>query len=174
MIKFIYLDMDGVLANFDAEMIRTFGKHFDEIGTDAISRWDIISNHVQDVYARLAPMPDADALVAGVCEACVRYDYTPAILTAIPKYGRIPDAVPHKKEWIRTRWPILHKNFNIGPHAVDKQNFAKPGHILIDDSHLNIPQWNAAGGFGILHTSAAQSLEQLNRFLEEQHASISR
>jgi len=172
--RYIYLDMDGVLADFDAEMIRKFGGRFDTIAPDAVSRWALITQHAPDLYADLQEMIDADALVAGVIQACVQYDYTPAILTAIPKYGRLPNAVTHKKEWIRTRWPVLHKNFNIGPHAVDKQTFAKPGHILIDDSYMNIPQWNAAGGFGILHTSANDSLEQLNKFLEGQHASISR
>jgi 5'(3')-deoxyribonucleotidase len=161
--------MDGVLADFNGAMVDYFGVPFDEIGTSSEHRWELITNTCPDVYSQLRMLPDADELVAGVIEMCVMHDYVPAILTAIPKFGRLPDAVRHKKEWIRTKWPVLHKNFNIGPYAVNKQDHATPSSVLIDDSPLNIPQWNAAGGHGILHTSAAQSLEQLTSFMEAQH-----
>jgi hypothetical protein len=164
--------MDGVLADFNGAMLDHFGVPFNKLGTSSEHRWELITGTCPDVYSQLRPLPDADELVAGVAEVCATYDYIPAILTAIPKFGRLPNAIPHKKEWVRTKWPILHKHFNVGPYAVDKQNHAKPGHVLIDDSHLNIPQWNAAGGYGILHTSAKQSLELLNAFMETTHARI--
>jgi 5'(3')-deoxyribonucleotidase len=171
--RIIYLDMDGVLADFNGAMLDHFGVPFSELGTSSEHRWELITSTCPDVYSQLRVLPDADELVAGVIEACVTYDYVPAILTAIPKFGRFPDAVQHKKEWIRTKWPVLHKNFNIGPYAVNKRDHAKPGHVLIDDSSLNIPQWNAAGGYGILHANAKQSLEQLTIFMETQHAHVS-
>lgn len=167
--RFIYLDMDGVLANFNQRMIDVFGVPFDRVGDNTQHRWELISAQCPTVYADLQEMEDADSLVAGVIAACVEYDYIPAILTAIPKYGRIPDAVLHKREWVRKRWPVLTKHFKIGPYAIDKQTHAAPGDVLIDDSHLNIPQWVAVGGIGILHTDTATTLQQLFEHLEATH-----
>ena len=45
--------------------------------------------------------------------------------------------------------------------AEQKQEFAKPNAILIDDRPSNIEQWRAKGGIGILHTSANKTIEQL-------------
>lgn len=171
----IFLDMDGVLADFNGAMIKHFGVPFDQVGGgDAKERWRLISSELPDVYANLDTLPDADALVAAVTEVCVEYDAIPGILTAIPKYGRLPNAQKHKYEWTRVRWPHLCKNFNIGPFAVDKQKHARPGHILIDDSELNIPQWQACGGYGILHVSAENSIQQLKQYVEEKYGSASR
>ena len=165
MSRILYLDLDGVLANFDREIWRIFGKNFRDLG-DAETRWALITSECPDIYARLSPMDDADDLVAGVSELCVKHNVVPGILTALPKYGRLPAAERHKYEWVRTRWPILLRNFNVAEQAINKQYMAKPGDVLIDDSPLNIPQWNSMGGYGILHTSAAESLTQLRQYLE--------
>jgi hypothetical protein len=73
-----------------------------------------------------------------------------------------------KMIWLAETVPDLIKeaSFAIGPNAIDKQNHCVPGDVLIDDSKLNIPQWNAKGGFGILHVTSADSLQQLRKYLE--------
>ena len=45
----------------------------------------------------------------------------------------------------------------------NKKNYANANSILIDDMQKNIDQWRAAGGIGILHTSAASTIEQLKK-----------
>ncbi len=47
--------------------------------------------------------------------------------------------------------------------AEQKQEFANPNAILIDDRPSNIEQWRAKGGIGILHTSADETIEQLKK-----------
>jgi 5'(3')-deoxyribonucleotidase len=74
-------------------------------------------------------------------------------------------AEQHKREWLANYYPHLLDNFNIGPYAIDKQNHCKVGDILIDDSAMNISQWCAKGGVGILHVSAERSLKELNALL---------
>lgn len=171
----IFLDMDGVLADFNGQMIKHFGVPFDQVGGgDVKKRWDLISKELPDVYAHLDQLPDADDLVAAITEVCVERNAIAGILTAVPKYGRIPNAHKHKYEWVRRRWPHLCKNFNIGPFAADKQNHARAGHVLIDDSHLNIPQWQAKGGHGILHVSAKDTIQQLKQYVEAKYGSLSR
>lgn len=162
----VYLDMDGVLADFDKKAIELVGKRLYDFPTSK-EGWDAI-NHVPEIYSLLEPMPDADELVNGVFQLQSDYDYcfNVGVLTAIPKIGRIPDAKIHKREWIRNYYPALLMDFNIGPHAVDKQKHCRPGDVLIDDSGMNIPQWNNAGGYGILHTSAVISLVKLEDYLK--------
>lgn len=163
----IYLDMDGVLANFNGAMIKYFGAPFDQLGNgDSIERWKLISNGLPNVYSVLDSLPDADLLVDGVLTISDEYGCGVGILTAIPKYGRLPNAEQHKREWLLQRWPSLLFNFKIGPYAVDKQKHARPGDILIDDSPLNIPQWNNVGGIGILHQNAVDSLHLLQNHMK--------
>jgi hypothetical protein len=48
----------------------------------------------------------------------------------------------------------------------DKQKFAKTNgvpNILIDDWGMNIDEWKAAGGIGIKHKSAAETIAALKK-----------
>jgi 5'(3')-deoxyribonucleotidase len=45
----------------------------------------------------------------------------------------------------------------------DKAVFARPNHVLIDDRKDNIEAWEQAGGIGILHTDADDTINQLNK-----------
>jgi hypothetical protein len=45
--------------------------------------------------------------------------------------------------------------------AKHKKDFAEPNAILIDDRKDNIDGWIDAGGIGILHTSAEETIEIL-------------
>ena len=51
-------------------------------------------------------------------------------------------------------------NLILAPRA-NKQDYAKKNAILIDDLQPTIDEWNAKGGIGILHTSAASTIDQL-------------
>ena len=42
-----------------------------------------------------------------------------------------------------------------------KAVFAKPNHVLIDDRLENIKAWNMAGGVGILHKNAQETISKL-------------
>ena len=44
-----------------------------------------------------------------------------------------------------------------------KAAYAQKKNVLIDDRPKNIEAWEAAGGIGILHTSAAETIEQLKK-----------
>ena len=67
-----------------------------------------------------------------------------------PKTGKI--------KWVEQNipgTPLLLKSAEL------KQLYASSNSILIDDRADNIQRWNEAGGIGILHTSAADSIQQL-------------
>lgn len=82
--------------------------------------------------------------------------YGPEILSAT---GHVGNAVDEKNAWVR------HHLGNVPTHLVrkseDKAKFAAPNHILIDDRSKSIEPFVKAGGVGILHTSAADTIAQL-------------
>ena len=63
-----------------------------------------------------------------------------------------------KRLWVKKHMPgtklILASRKN-------KQTYSKENAILIDDMLPTIEEWNAGGGIGILHTSAASTIKKL-------------
>ncbi len=47
----------------------------------------------------------------------------------------------------------------------DKAAFARPSHVLIDDRKSNIKAWTQAGGIGVLHRTADDTINQLKSYL---------
>ena len=144
----IYLDMDGVVSDFDAyaEPIVGFrtpgGVRYDQEG------WEKISAEPR-LYSKLELCPGANQLVTTVQEIAEEFGYDVKFLTAIPRQNDVPWTFHDKTEWINARWPGIPVFF--GPYSHDKHQHCRPGDILIDDRPSNIDEWNSAGGHGILH-----------------------
>ena len=151
----IYCDMDGVVADFKAFTTRYLGTDFkDEF-------WDDLP---VDLFLQLPKMPDADMLWGYIKQ------FSPFMLTAIPREKRGPIAKRAAKD--KTRWMM--KNFKLPSSKMrivlrkNKKNFAMDGrdkrpNILIDDHKGNIREWESAAGIGILHTSAASTINDLKK-----------
>lgn len=76
--------------------------------------------------------------------------------------GHIANAAEEKRNWVRKH--LGHEAANAARFvrtASDKAQFAAAGVILIDDRRKAIDPWIEAGGIGILHTSAANTIKQL-------------
>lgn len=160
----IYLDMDNCITNFDKRVLEILGKPMSAFPKAKVA-WEAMGDKLDTLFLDLEPMPDAQLLVDEVFSIAKYYQYSVGVLTAIPKVIEVPLAAEHKKQWLSKHFPQLLEDFNIGPYAIDKQNHCVPGDILIDDSILNIPQWTAKGGYGILHTSANRSIQLLRGLL---------
>lgn len=154
----IYLDMDGVLVNFD----KKFQEHFPGVHEDDDWLWEDLYKVCPDIYLTAEPMPDMNELLKYVW----MFGYK-KILTAIPKRWSWPKVTDHKRQWIARHIPsIPHTEVCFGPYAEDKQYHCKGSHdVLIDDKERNILQWRARGGTGILHTSAADTIKQLGKLI---------
>jgi len=157
----VYVDLDGVLADFDNFGLETFGPDWrKEVEKD---NWGAFSE-IQDLYMQLNPLHDAQVLWDYLHSTFPHSDVQ--ILTAIPKRAYFPEAVNDKRDWV-------HKHFsnktrvNFGPYAYDKQFHCLPGDILIDDMVRNIDQWNMVGGIGIVHTSAEATIAELKKVLQK-------
>ena len=63
-----------------------------------------------------------------------------------------------KRLWVRNH--KLGVKLNLA-YSYNKQKYAAPSRILIDDRKDNIEQWESKGRIGILHTSAKETIEKL-------------
>lgn len=154
----IYLDCDGVLADFDKEATqvlgmppRVFEKRF---GLPAF--WSRLAS-APNFYGTLDLLPDALALY----EAVRRRD--PVILTGLP---RGPWAEPQKRRWAARHFPGVEV---ITTSAALKREHCHPGDALVDDNDRFRHLWEREGGVFIHHRNAQASIDELARlgFLEQ-------
>jgi hypothetical protein len=166
----IFCDMDGVLVDFDEgykELTGMSTHHADSQGKKEF--WKLYRDSLKDkdisersYWANLDWMPDGKQLWDYIKE------YNPYVLTAPSVNFDIPfeeryklennESMQGKTEWVQ-RLPNMKKIYFRS--AARKADFAGPNKILIDDRKDTIDSWNANGGIGILHTSAANTIKQL-------------
>jgi FMN phosphatase YigB (HAD superfamily) len=166
----IFCDMDGVLVDFDEgykELTGVTTQHADSQGKNEF--WKLYRDSLKDkdisersYWANLDWMPDGKQLWDYIKE------YNPYVLTAPSVNFDIPfeeryklennESMQGKTEWVQ-RLPNMRKIYFRS--AARKADFAGPNKILIDDRKDTIDSWNANGGIGILHTSTANTIKQL-------------
>lgn len=140
----LYVDLDGVLADFDAGYERLTGVRPDKAKDDV--DWGLVRT-AKTFYLDLPPMSDYAALWARIS----RYD--PIVLTGVPT--SIPAVGIQKVNWVNT-W-IGKRTMVILCKSKDKANYCRPGDVLIDDWEKHRDRWIAAGGRWITHTSAIET-----------------
>ena len=148
----IYCDMDGVLVDFDRgyqELTGMTTQQADAIGGDTF--WEPLTQAGAKWWITLNWMPDGKQLWNYIKK------YTPILLSAPSKQE---SSRLGKRVWVKRELPDV--KLILRP-ASQKQQYASPTSILIDDREKNIDQWEAAGGIGILHTSTANTIEQLKQ-----------
>lgn len=146
----VFLDCDGVLADFDAYAQVYFGKHpreYERLMGSA--RFWAELEAKGDFYRHLPLMPDAHELVAGVAHL------NPTILTGCPR-GNWAEA--QKIAWAAEHFPGVPI---ITCRSADKRDHAKPGDVLIDDWPQHRHRWIEMGGVFISHFDAQSSLAAL-------------
>jgi 5'(3')-deoxyribonucleotidase len=151
----LYLDMDGVVADFDEYAYRMLGVlPSGGIYPDAV--WQKLAANPR-IYRDLKKTPEADELVAKCKVFCKEHNYDLKFLTAVPKGNDVPWAFYDKMTWALFFFPDIPVMF--GPYSKDKHHHCRRGDILIDDRTSNVEEWTAAGGYGILYDG--QIIEQI-------------
>lgn len=158
----IYLDMDGVLADFDGAARKFCGLAQLQPGYKMTKEEDDLMwaklKEVPHFYDRLEPMEGAVEMFRKITE---RFPGKVEILTGIPKPKRgLTTAGEDKVNWAhRYLSPDLQVNI---VYREQKKDFCLgPASILIDDREDNIELWRSAGGTGIVHVSPEKTLEEL-------------
>jgi len=146
----LFLDCDGVLADFDAGARQLFGMAPDQFQARHGSRefWKRIAG-AENFYGSLAEMPDARVLFDGVKHL------KPSILTGLPLGSW---AAPQKVAWAAEHFPGVPI---ITCMARDKHKHMQAGDVLVDDRENHRSAYEAAGVVFVHHKSARDSLRQL-------------
>ena len=159
----IYIDMDGVVADFDSYVSALLGRPIGWGATQDLTdvEWERLAS-VDRLYFQMPLMPDATKLIAYIKSLSTRFHVQ--FLTAVPRRSTIPSAKDDKQAWVNKYFPGM--RMDIGPYSHHKQKWCKPGDILIDDRPSNIEQWTAAGGIAIFHTGDVNAtIKYLNKVL---------
>ncbi|WP_041373168.1 5' nucleotidase, NT5C type [Phenylobacterium zucineum] len=148
--KQIYLDCDGVLADFDkgAEQVLGMPPRVFEKRYNPGLFWKRLAQ-ADGFFEHLEPMPDAYELY----EAVRHLD--PIILTGLPRGAW---AEPQKRRWAARHFPGVEV---ITTLAALKREHCHPGDVLVDDRDKHRHLWEQAGGRFVLHRSARSSIAEL-------------
>ena len=155
----IFCDMDGVLTDFLGGIARHLGKKsFEQGDIDKVLLTDAGTS--KGWWVALDPLPDQKTLWKYISQ------YNIQILSACPSICRNDKAVmAGKKAWIKKHCKPSPSKVNIVQRR-DKKNFADSNHILIDDHERNTKDFEFAGGHGIVHTSAINTIKQLKGMIK--------
>jgi 5'(3')-deoxyribonucleotidase len=150
-VKQLFLDLDGVLADFDAAAALLFRHPPREaekvLGTPEF--WRRI-RHAGHFYRDLPLIPDAMELYRAVKHL------HPVILTGVPMGGWAED---QKVQWVAEHFPGVNI---ITCRAREKfLHMRHPGDVLVDDYLKYKDAWEQAGGVFVHHASARATIARL-------------
>jgi hypothetical protein len=148
--KQIFLDCDGVLADFDrgAETILGLPPGVFEKRHGPGLVWKKLAQ-APDFFDSLEPMADAFELYDAVRHR------NPIILTGLPR-GKW--AEPQKRRWAERHFPGVPVITTMGAL---KHEHRHPGDVLVDDRDKHRHLWENEGGVFIHHKSARASIAEL-------------
>ncbi len=151
----IYVDMDGVLADFDGAAEELLGMKFQDYENQhgPVQAWAMVYENPW-FFSQLRRLPHFDDLL----KLCAQYTRRVTILSS-PSRTNTPLCMIQKRQWIDS---------NLGhafPAIFEKRKhiFAAPNMLLIDDTPKQIVRWERAGGIGHLFTT----YEKLVAFFKE-------
>ena len=154
----LYLDLDGLFADFDKRvMYLSGGLHPREIKQ---GMWKMIMRD-RDFFISLEMIPGAREL----------WDFVkpmnPKFLTGAPPGAR---SQSQKREWVVKHFGPEYETIVL-PRK-EKPNYSGHYQVLIDDSSQNISAWEEKGGSGIYHKGdfkkTIQALKDLIEIFNEQ------
>jgi hypothetical protein len=146
----IYLDCDGVLADFQAGARAIFGMPSEVFEREhGMGEFWRRLHRAESFFEHLDPLPDAFELY----EAVRAKD--PIILTGLPR-GKW--AGPQKRRWAARYFPGVPL---IATSAAQKREHCHPGDVLVDDRDQHRRLWEEAGGLFVPHRNARSSIAEL-------------
>jgi len=164
----VYLDMDGVLADFFGGVEFLYGvEHWKQLTNDKTKdlKKEVIDRITgTDFFAVLPKFPTADALI----DTVKKFTGGNFSINTSPLRGDHENSAKYKRLWIQNNIETPDSIVVTGrkeTYAKDKASGTP--NILIDDRPVNIQRWQAAGGHGILYQANRDSLTKVQKGLED-------
>ena len=163
----VYLDMDGVLADFFGGVEKMYGvEHWKQLTNDKTKdlKKEVIDRITgTDFFATLPKFKSADALIDMVKE----FTGGKFSINTSPLRGDHENSAKYKKVWIQNHIEQPDEVVVTGR----KESYAKDKgtgvpNILIDDRPVNIERWQGAGGYGILYQANRDQLSKVKKALD--------
>jgi ribulose bisphosphate carboxylase small subunit len=149
----IYLDVDGVFADYEGDYKRLTGGDPSEKGKIKFQRF----RNFPHFYRNLPLLPDAMKLWMFVKA------FNPSFLTAASNF--VKTSKEDKEQWIHQHFGVQGERVIVVNYPNDKWKHATPGAVLVDDNQKNCDQWVHAGGTAIHHVSADDTIRKLRALL---------
>jgi hypothetical protein len=159
MIEKIYLDMDGVIADFSKKYRELYKIYPHEADTYKTFDGFFIKFIESREFAKLDLMPDAMKLIEYLKSLSIPTE----ILSSTSSEKRDADIREQKLEWLKNHgidFPAI-----LVPGKRHKKNYSNAKSLLIDDTEQNIDQWREAGGVAIHHKDVISTLNILKGLL---------
>jgi len=164
----VYLDMDGVLADFFGGVEFLYGvEHWKQLTNDKTKdlKKEVIDRITgTDFFAVLPKFPSADGLI----DMVKKFTGGNFSINTSPLRGDHENSAKYKKLWIQNNIETPDSIVVTGrkeTYAKDKASGTP--NILIDDRPANIQKWQAAGGYGILYQANRDQLNKVQKGLED-------
>lgn len=146
----LFLDLDGVFADFDAHVESLLGKHPREFEPDDAPMWAELSK-VPGFYHTMPKTKYADRLMEEF------EHYRPIFLSGVPKPQRnIAWTDQDKRLWVQDHYPGTGV---ITCWSEGKSAFCRQGDVLLDDRDSYAHRWIAARGIFVLFRPVSETIE---------------
>ena len=163
----VYLDMDGVLADFFGGVEKMYGvEHWKQLTNDKTKdlKKEVIDRITgTNFFATLPKFDSADSLI----DMVKKFTGGNFSINTSPLRGDHENSGKHKKTWISNNIAQPDEIIVTGrKESYAKDKASGTPNILIDDRPINIEKWQSAGGYGILYQANRDSLEKVKKGLE--------
>ena len=157
-IEKIYVDMDGVIADFEKRYVSLSG-HVSESKRRSLFVQNFIGFIADENFVTLELMPDARRLITFLDSL----DIPKEILSSTAHPDNYDEISRQKNLWLNTHNIAWKQNFV--PGKQHKYKYATPNSIIIDDTLSVIYDWNKAGGIAIHHKNAHNTISLLEQYV---------
>jgi len=153
----LFIDLDGVLADFEKGVLEATGKEIGELSPKRM--WPILAK-TPGFYAKLKWMADGKELWDYV------KDYNPTILTGLP-LGQWAES--QKRQWCNRELgkdvPVICCMTRNKASAAMEITSGDEIPLLVDDRLKTKEPWEDMGGIFIFHRNSSSSIEELRNLL---------
>lgn len=160
----LFVDLDGVLVDLKQGVGQILKMNLDKLSRKEFE--PILDNYLKNLNTKQLMSFWANLPETKNCKKLwdkVK-DFQPLILSAC---GHSQISCQGKKIWCKKHLGIDGDRIFCSKNAEEKQKYASPKSILIDDYKKSIKQFIERGGHGIHHTSLSKTISALRKVLRK-------